>query len=322
MIFVSYCSSDNVQCDEIVRALEEKGFKVWRDTKSITGGSRWRAEIEKGIKGSEIFVILLSRKPSVHAQEELEFAHKNQKNIIPVRLSPEVELPAGYEIILGGRQQITFVANEFTAGLEKLFEALGHPDSDESAGPTSTSLWRKALRKAQHYRALAANSDLASKALKTGLTVGATAAALAVAFAKANEKQRAEALQKSREREDEALQKYRDSVDRILLKYACELKRAWCMNVAEIEVEIRPRVRQLLCELEDKEVPVERLKQNHLNLVANLRRTIQTHDDAISKLKNAQIRAYQREMERLYEEWMETVQNYMKLLDSLHQGDK
>jgi len=79
MIFLSYSRRDKVQCDEIARALQEKGFNVWRDTKDIRGGNRWRAEIEKGIKDSDIFVILLSPNLSEYAQEELEFAHKNRR---------------------------------------------------------------------------------------------------------------------------------------------------------------------------------------------------------------------------------------------------
>jgi hypothetical protein len=304
MIFVSYCRRDKVQCDEIARALEEKGFKVWRDTKDIRGGKRWRAEIQKGIEDSGIFVILLSRDPSENAQEELEFAHKNHKNIIAVWLKPPVEMPKGYEIILCGRQHITEFANDFAAGLEKLFEALGPPDSDQQAGPTS--LWQKALRKAQHYRALAANSDLGPKALKAGAAALAGAAAVAVAIAKASEKQ-----------QTEAIRQYRDSVDKIFRQYIGELRRSADMSRGDYVEEYRPRVHQLLGTLEGTEVPVEKLKQNHVHLVASLKQAIQAHDDAMRKLKNPEdVFSYRREMDRFVEHLLDTLQNYVKLLDT------
>jgi TIR domain len=304
MIFLSYSRRDKVQCDEIARALQEKGFNVWRDTKDIRGGNRWRAEIEKGIKDSDIFVILLSPNLSEYAQEELEFAHKNQKKIIGVWLKQRVELPEGYEIVLGGRQQITEIANDFAAGLEKLFEALGRPDSDQPAGPKS--LWQKALRKAQRYRALAANSDLGPKALKAGAYALAGAVAVAVAVAKASEKQ-----------QTEALRQYRDSVDKILKQYIRELGRSADMSPDDYLKEFRPRVRELLGILQGKEVPVERLKQSHLNFVAKLKQTIQAYDDVFMRLADGDNYSCRREIQRFVEHLAEMLEDHTKLLDGV-----
>jgi len=213
-------------------------------------------------------------------------------------------LPEGYEIVLGGRQQITEIANDFAAGLEKLFEALGRPDSDQPAGPKS--LWQKALRKAQRYRALAANSDLGPKALKAGAYALAGAVAVAVAVAKASEKQ-----------QTEALRQYRDSVDKILKQYIRELGRSADMSPDDYLKEFRPRVRELLGILQGKEVPVERLKQSHLNFVAKLKQTIQAYDDVFMRLADGDNYSCRREIQRFVEHLAEMLEDHTKLLDGV-----
>ena len=302
MIFLSYSRRDKIQADEIVRALEERAYKVWQDTKNILPGDKYRADIERGIREADIFVILLSPKPSDAVQKELEFADKYKKKIIGVWLKPQKKFHEGYEIILSGSHQIE-LAHGFDACLARLFEALGPPESNQPAGPTG--LWKRTLRKAQRLRAVVANSDLGPAVLKYGAAVVAGAASVAVAVAKMNAQQRAIARQK-----------YRRAVETTLTEYMRELKRTGEMNAHEYTQEFRPRVRRLLGRLEGMEVPIEDLQNRHRELLQNLQRTVDEYDDAFEKLGDGDIESCRRAVQRFAEALIGTVQNYLNLLES------
>ena len=59
-VFVSYSSKDQAVADKLVDALEKKGIGSWIATRSIREGS-YAAQIIRGIKGAEIFVVLISK---------------------------------------------------------------------------------------------------------------------------------------------------------------------------------------------------------------------------------------------------------------------
>lgn len=305
MIFVSYSRYDKTPCDEIVRALQDKGFKVWQDTENLRGGDKYRAKIETAILGSDVFIILLSKRPSDFAQKELEFADKNKKRIIGIRLKPDLKLPEGYDMILGGSHQID-LADGFDSGLERLFEALeealGAAESEQPPGPRS--LWQRTVRKAQRFRAVVANSNLGPAVLKYGGAIIAGAAAVAVAVAKNNEQQRSISLQR-----------YRDTVSRILKQYMNELALTGEMTPGDYLREFRPRVRQLLGRLEGMEVPTEAFKEKHRKLSENLQRTIEEYDDAFEKLGEGDAESCRRAVQRFTEALGGTLQNYLTLLD-------
>jgi hypothetical protein len=307
MIFVSYSRRDKTQCDEIVRTLEGKGFKVWQDTKNIRGGDKWRADVERGIRDADIFVVLLSPSRSVNAQKELEFADKYKKKIIGVRLKPQKKLPEGYEIILSGSHQID-MADGFAMGLERLFEALGPAECDQPTGPTG--LWRRTVRKAQRLRAVVVNSNLGPAVLKYGAAAIAGAATVAVAVAKKNEQQRDAAAKVNEQQRTAALKKYRDAIDKIMEQYFCEVGRSFKMTADAYSREVRPRVQRLLGVLEGMEVPMEGLKEKHRELLDNLQRTVAEHDDAFMKLEGRDIDSCKRAIDRFLEALAGTLQDF------------
>lgn len=303
MIFVSYSRRDKTLCDEIVRALEDKGFQVWQDIKKIRGGDKWRADVEKGISGSDIFIILLSPNRSDNAQKELDLADKYKKKIIGIRLKPQRKLPEGYDIILSGSHQID-MADGFATGLERLFEALGPAEPDQPTGPSG--LWQRTIRKAQRLRAVVVNSNLGPAVLKYGAVAIAGAASVAVAVAKTNQQQRTMALQR-----------YRDAVGKILREYMHELTLTGEMNPRDYLREFRPRVRQLLGRLEGMEVPTEALKEKHRELSNNLERTVEEYDEAFEKLEEGDVESCRRAVQRFTQALGGTLQNYLNLLDRI-----
>jgi hypothetical protein len=303
MIFISYSRHDQAVCDEIVRALEERGHEVWLDRRAIRGGDVWRANIEKGIKKADAFIILLSPKLSEYTRGELEFAQKNGKKIIAMQLKPQLELPEGYELVLSGRQQIQMA--DFETGIQQLFEALGDSGAAQTAAPTS--VWGRALRKVQRVRAMVSNSDLGPAALKIGAATLAGAAAVMAVAAKINEEKRRDALQK-----------YHDLVENILLRCTKELELTAEMTTEDYLREFRPRMQRLLGQLEAMAAPNDELTQHHAQLLANLQRTIDEYDQAVTRIEHGDIMSYRRAVTRVVAAFSETVQSYKKLLASMN----
>jgi hypothetical protein len=299
MIFISYSRHDQSVCDEIARALEERGHQIWLDRKAIRGGDVWRANIEKGIKEADTFVILLSPNISDYIQGELELAHTNHKKIIALRLKPKKRLPEGYDLILSGRHYIEMT--DFDDGIRQLFQALGDPPGNQSTA--STSLWSRAIRKAQRVRAAVANSDLGPKALKLGAAALAGAAAVVATVATINEEKR-----------KQALQNYRDSIEKILNRCGNELVLTSDMTVEDYVQEFRPRVHNLLGQLQATFPPTDELKGYHADLVMNLEHTLAEYDHAVTRTDPGSVR---RAVERVVAALWETLQSHKKLLHSM-----
>lgn len=91
-LFISYARVDKPYCVQIVDMLD--AHDVWYDHR-IHAGQDWWKEIQEQIALCEGFVYLLSPESatSEYCQKELEIAHKANKNIFPVLIHPEVELP-------------------------------------------------------------------------------------------------------------------------------------------------------------------------------------------------------------------------------------
>lgn len=95
-IFLSYTHEDIGMAKKIYSDLFRYGLNVWFDIESLIPGQDWRYEINKAIKKSNYFIILLSKK-SVNSigyvQKELKIAleildlhPKSKIYIVPVRL--------------------------------------------------------------------------------------------------------------------------------------------------------------------------------------------------------------------------------------------
>lgn len=304
-VFMSYSRHDQVVCDQIARELKERGHEVWVDGEAIHGGDAWRAEIEKGIKKCDVFVILLSpnvvRNPE-YTGEELGFARKHCKKIVAVKLKAQLELPDGWGLTLSGRQHIEMT--DFDRGIRRLFEALGEPAAVEPAQPTS--LWDRTLRKVQRARAVVANSDFGPAALKLGAAALAGAAAVAVAVATISEEKR-----------KGALRVYRASVEKILGDCWLQLKLTEDMTPEEYAREFRPRFRRLLGQLEATPAPTDDLRGHHAELVANLERAVNDFDDAVAKIERGDGSSARRAVTRSAAAFSETLKSYTSWLDGL-----
>lgn len=65
-VFISYRRDDSPAVDRLVKALEDAGLPIWRDTQSIRGGDDWLREVKEHIKDCLLFLPIVSR----HAQTD------------------------------------------------------------------------------------------------------------------------------------------------------------------------------------------------------------------------------------------------------------
>lgn len=86
-IFISYSHRDDDFVKVFHKMFENKGWKVWRDSRN-TPGDDFREEIKNAILCSSIVVFFSSENSnaSLHVENEVGFAINNDKMIIPIRL--------------------------------------------------------------------------------------------------------------------------------------------------------------------------------------------------------------------------------------------
>lgn len=95
-IFISYTPEDRDAATRIAANLQEAGARPWLDVNSLLPGQDWQHEIAKAIRGSSVFLILLSKHvlgKRGYIQKEIQFALEEMSSrpgdrtyIIPVRL--------------------------------------------------------------------------------------------------------------------------------------------------------------------------------------------------------------------------------------------
>jgi hypothetical protein len=59
-LFISYSRQDTTAIDPLAKSLEAAGHTVWIDRSVIEVGSRWQAEIVRGIERADVFLLMLT----------------------------------------------------------------------------------------------------------------------------------------------------------------------------------------------------------------------------------------------------------------------
>ena len=123
--FISYAHAqlDDALAHFLKAFLAQRGHTVFLDT-DIPGGKRWAEEIEKKIRTSEFFIVLLSKDAilSDMVRQEVKFAYSlaqdqnQQLTIIPVRIDFSGELPLDLGAYLDPLQYILWTGrNDYEA---------------------------------------------------------------------------------------------------------------------------------------------------------------------------------------------------------------
>jgi internalin A len=117
-IFISYAHKDKSFVNKLAKSLTDVGIRIWKDDRSLEGGTAWLQEIAAGISQCTVVVNVLSiaSLESDSVEKELAFATYNaKKKIIPVRIK-DVQPP----FILANLQYVDFYRKNY----EKTFEDL------------------------------------------------------------------------------------------------------------------------------------------------------------------------------------------------------
>jgi hypothetical protein len=124
-IFISYARRDAAEiADELADQLRALEHEVFLDVQSIRAGSRWRSELSRRIKWSDLMVVLVTpgSNESDYVYQEVIEAEQGSKTIIPIRIG-DTPLPVH---LRGTWQAITFEDGNFHAILLEIQSAMLH----------------------------------------------------------------------------------------------------------------------------------------------------------------------------------------------------
>src|ERR1035438_3485228 len=95
-IFISYALKDGAALGKRVHEdLTKSGFAVWFDTRSSIPGATWDTQIETALQKADVVlaILTLAFEKSVTCHDEINFALRLGKQIIPLLASAEMQVP-------------------------------------------------------------------------------------------------------------------------------------------------------------------------------------------------------------------------------------
>ena len=119
--FLSYSRVNKDFALRLAKELKSEGFDIWLDQLDIPAGSRWDREVERALKESEIFMIILTPASvdSENVLDEIGYAIDNGKRFLPVLLE-NCEVP----LRLRRFQYVDFTNKDFDDGVESAKDLL------------------------------------------------------------------------------------------------------------------------------------------------------------------------------------------------------
>lgn len=152
-LFLSYSRRDSAIGERLRTDLEASGHHVWIDTDDIRGGEQWRASIAMGIAKADRVLLLVSPNSmqSQNVAREISVADDHGKPILPIVIEPS-EIPAEFQYLLSGVQELRFEGRPYESTLTELLEDLGGPAAITNEAPVP--VWEPARRQPTRRRFL------------------------------------------------------------------------------------------------------------------------------------------------------------------------
>lgn len=127
--FISYSRRNKEFAAKLAKELRSAGYPIWFDLFDILTGVRWDDEVEKALRESSIFVIVLTPASiaSENVKDEIGYAIDNGKRILPILLE-QCEVP----FRLRRFQYVDFTTKSFEEGFESAKELLSGLINEES----------------------------------------------------------------------------------------------------------------------------------------------------------------------------------------------
>ncbi len=98
-IFISYSHKDFNAVAPVIKALQNRGYRVWLDL-GIEAGTEWANNIAEHLGKCAAFIVFISKSSmaSEHCLDEIAYAKSNQKPSLMVFIEDDVEIPVGTEM--------------------------------------------------------------------------------------------------------------------------------------------------------------------------------------------------------------------------------
>jgi hypothetical protein len=311
-VFISYSRRDKIAAD-VCEDLRQHGAQVWVDTESITGGEEWSRSISRGIRDSDVFVVLISPNVARHPNSvltELGFASSAGTRIIPVRLKRMTKLPEGFDLFLAGKQWVDLFPPNYASGIEKLVAAIGESQQME---PGSVGEFTKRLK--GQIRRVAHDHEIGSKVRKYGGAVIGGAALGALVVGKSVVEQQERQRQDARRQKQLELERYLERTSEMLARAMSEIRLTDGMTREEYRDDFRPAFSRILGQLEATRPNAPAVEERHQRLVAELQRLMDGFDAAAQKADNGDQVGYQRSIVRLNAAWAKTISSMLQWLN-------
>jgi len=131
-VFMSYSRREVGFVDQLTERLNDEGFEVWLDYRTLVPGTPWKVQIEKGVDEADTILLVVSKESMASKYVELEWKRVIQevdKRIILV-IFEAVDLPE----VLEKYEWVDF-RGKFEAGIEELVGQLKAPVEEEHPVP-------------------------------------------------------------------------------------------------------------------------------------------------------------------------------------------
>ena len=131
--FISHAKTDHKKVQEIVGALEQRGFKCWIAPRDVRPGHSYGDEIIRGIERSRCFILALSKasNESPFVAREVERAISKRKPIFPIRIEA-VEPSSALELFISSTQWID-AFSDGDSQIDRLADLLAGEEGAEGA---------------------------------------------------------------------------------------------------------------------------------------------------------------------------------------------
>ena len=219
--FISYSRINKDFALELAKELKLEGFDVWLDQLDIPLGARWDREVEKALKESEIFLIILTSASvaSENVLDEIGYAIDSGKRILPILLE-ECEIP----LRLRRFQYVDFTNKSFSDGVESakglLRGLIAQPTTPRSGGVVGQQAQTEAERRAKAEATRKAKEETERKAKEEAQRLIAQKSEADRKAKEDAERKEKEETQRLAAQKDEANRKLKEKadVDRIVPK--------------------------------------------------------------------------------------------------------
>ena len=130
-VFMSYSRREVSFVNYLVDDLEDDGFNVWLDYRSLIPGTPWAEQIDQGLQDADVILLVVSKSAIASQYVEMEWRRVlNEGKRVILAIFEAVDLPAELKAF----EWVDF-RGSYKKGLEELIRQLQTPEVEEHPAP-------------------------------------------------------------------------------------------------------------------------------------------------------------------------------------------